>query len=87
MEKCRGCNNAKGNKRIGAGVYQCGKCGAVYGTCYLGDSYEYVRPRFSAVEPLPGRERYFDFTTLGSGGIGRRHGWYDPDTRLITQIG
>ena len=87
MEKCRACGNVKGNKQIGARVYRCEKCGAIYGTCYLGESYEYVLPYFSAAFPPHALQRYFDFTTLGSEGVGRRHGWFDPDTRRITQIG
>jgi hypothetical protein len=31
--------------------------------------------------------RYYDFTTLSSQGIGRRHGWYNPATKLIVQTG
>ncbi len=86
MELCRSCSNGRRNKKIGAGVYQCGKCGALYGTCYLGDSYEYVLPHFSREEVPADRTRHFDFTTIGST-VGRRHGWFDPVTRLITQTG
>lgn len=68
-------------------LYTCKACGAIYGTCYLGDSYALVKP-FFAKEAVPAeRERYFDLTCLGSGGITRRHGWYDPTTGYTTQVG
>jgi hypothetical protein len=68
-------------------VYTCARCEALYGSCYLGDSYTLVRPHFTTDPTADQRARYFDFTTLGSKGIERRHGWYDPTTRLITQVG
>lgn len=83
---CRACDNVRGNKEVRTGVYTCAKCEAIFGTCYLGDSYAYVLPRMAEGEPKQPL-RYFDFTTLGSAGVGRRHGWYDPATRLIHQIG
>ncbi len=66
-------------------IYLCARCDAIFGDCYLGESYEFVLPQFSATEP--GVSRYYDFTCLGSKGLTRRHGWYDPATRLITQVG
>jgi hypothetical protein len=30
---------------------------------------------------------YYDLTCLGSTGLTRRHGWYNPVTKLITQVG
>jgi hypothetical protein len=87
MEKCRLCGNRRGNKAIGVLLYRCAKCGALYGTCYLGESYQHVLP-FLTSNDVPATEwRYFDFTTLGSEGIEQRHGWFDPSTRHITQIG
>jgi hypothetical protein len=86
-DQCRACDNIKGNKQIQTGIYECRACNAVFGQCYLGDSYSLVLPQFSAAEIAPDDQRYFDFTTIGSKGIARRHGWYDPQTRLITQVG
>lgn len=86
--QCRACNNIRGNKPVGVGsVYQCAKCQALFGTCYKGESYLLVKPFFVQNEPDPETTRYFDFTTLGSEGLGRRHGWFDPATKLITQVG
>ena len=67
------------------GVFECPTCGAVQGTCSLGDSYGVILPRWADrdVEETV----YFDLTTLGSDGIGRRHGWFDPISREITQVG
>lgn len=86
---CPGCGSLKNKPRpeLGAQIYECRSCGAVHGTCYLGDSYGIVKPFLSAA-PVPAEQlRYFDFITLGSAGVGRRHGWFDPATRNLVQIG
>lgn len=85
---CPACSHKLGT-RLGPQLMRCAKCGATFGTLYLGDSYGIVKP---AWHPEPDkvphdRIRYFDFTTLGSEGIGRRHGWYDTLTGLIIQVG
>ena len=56
---------------------------------YLGDSYSIVKPYFApnANEIPTEQTRYYDLTTLGSQGIGRRHGWFDPQSRYIVQTG
>ena len=82
---CCGGNRRKETKV--RGVVECVKCGAVYGDCYLGESYEFVLPYFVNEEPPAESTRYFDFVTLGSKGIDRRHGWFDPSTRRIVQVG
>lgn len=69
-------------------VHQCSACTAIFGDLYLGDSYNFVLPRFTDDPAADSRARYFDFTTLGGDNTrSRRHGWYDPTTKLITQIG
>lgn len=68
-------------------VFRCRRCGAIHGTCYLGESYELVRPFWAEHEVGPELIRYYDLTCLGSKGIERRHGWYDPKTRRIVQVG
>lgn len=71
-------------------IYTCAKCDALFGDCYLGDSYTLVLPFMipDSMEPFPpDAMRYYDFTCLGSKGVTRRHGWYDPATRLIVQVG
>jgi hypothetical protein len=68
-------------------VYRCAKCDAVYGSCYLGDSYSLVLPYFVESEPPVEQTRYFDFDCLGSKGVTRRHGWYDLVSKRIVQVG
>lgn len=87
-EGCPACSHKLGYE-IEPSIKECAACGAIFGTTYLGRSYELVKPWFhKAPETVPVEAtRYFDFTTLGSAGIGRRHGWYDPATRTIIQVG
>ena len=87
---CPACNSTKNRlwkPEKHAQIFECRTCGAIHGTCYLGDSYEIVRNAWSPTEVPPEKTRYFDFITLGSKGMDRRHGWYDPETRLVVQIG
>lgn len=84
---CRACDNVRGNKEIRTGIFECAKCEALFGQCYLGDSYAVVKPQMAGPDVPSERQRYFDFTTLGSKGVGRRHGWFDKESRLITQVG
>ena len=53
----------------------------------LGETYKIVKPHFTTDPTADERARYFDFTYLYSEGIGRRHGWFDPKTGLLTQTG
>ncbi|MFP3867688.1 MAG: hypothetical protein ACLFUU_05950 [Desulfobacteraceae bacterium] len=88
--RCPACNNEKGNREVNPGslVFRCGKCEAIFSKyLYLGESYEYVRPYFAQDEVPFEQLRYYDFTCIGSEGVVRRHGWYDPQTRLIHQVG
>lgn len=70
------------------GVYEC-TCGALHGSCYLGDSYALVSPRMdpNANQVGPEDQRYYDLECVGSAGLSRRHGWYNPATRMVTQVG
>lgn len=79
------CTRRKATKLVQ--VFTCSKCDAIYGDCYLGESYGIVKALMTAVDVPHEQQRYFDFTTLGSSGIGRRHGWYDRATGYITQVG
>jgi hypothetical protein len=90
MMFCPACNSKKQrrfNPARYAQVYECRTCGAIHGTLYLGDSYSLVLPYMTDKPVPPEKTRYFDFVTLGSKGIDRRHGWFDPETRLVVQIG
>jgi hypothetical protein len=84
--KCPGCNG-HGKKTERIGIYECKSCRGVFGQCYLGESYAIVLPIFTTDPTADSRAKYFDFTCLGSKGVTRRHGWFDPQTRLLTQVG
>ena len=83
---CPACSHKRATVVEGR-IYSCAKCDAIYGDCYLGDSYSHVSP-FMSMQDVPAEQtRYYDFMCLGSKGLTRRHGWYDPSTKLITQVG
>jgi hypothetical protein len=85
---CPACSSASHTDTATAGVYTCSKCDALYGRTYLGQSYALVQPYFyEGPDPDPSEWRCFDLTCLGSKGITRRHGWYEPKSRLILQVG
>lgn len=69
------------------GVYVCASCGCVHGNTYLGDSYSIVKPAFETLPDSMVEAKPFDLMCLGSKGIERRHGFFNPATRLITQVG
>lgn len=74
-------------------VVQCRKCQAVYtvdgGSVYLGESYKIVLPYFERDPSAQSMDDciYYDLTCLGSAGISRRHGWYNPTTKRVVQVG
>ncbi len=74
------------NGRVICGVHVCPKCGGVLGQCYKGDSYTIVKPFFSS-NSNPADQVYFDLTVLGSDGVTRRHGWFNPADRCLVQVG
>ena len=69
------------------GVYEHDACGAVLGSCYKGDAYAIYLPYWAPPETPAENERYFDLELLGSAGIERVHGWFDIQTRRLTQVG
>ena len=85
---CPACSHKLATKVEGfTTMHQCAKCEAIYGSCYLGDSYTLVLPWMVEKEPPADIIRYYDLECLGSNGITRRHGWYDPATKRIVQVG
>lgn len=65
----------------------CGGCGGIYTVrrIYRGESYTIVRPSWhTGPETTP---VYFDLDVIGSEGPERRHGWFEPTTKCITQVG
>lgn len=85
--KCPACNSKRNKVTKIVGVYECKKCGAFFGKCYKGESYEIVLPYMAKKEVSLEKQRYYDLICLGSDGITRRHGWFDTTTKLITQAG
>lgn len=83
--KCPACGAL--GKQIATQVFQCERCEAVYGTVYRGELHRYVIMQFFPGNVPPERERYFDFTVLGAHRIARVHGWYDIETKRVTQVG
>ena len=83
---CPLCSKTKGYS-LGGQTFECASCGAIHGTCYLGDSYSLVKPFFGPECSTPEEQRYFDLTCLGSRGVERRHGWFNPATKTLTQVG
>ena len=76
-------------ERLRDALRVCRKCGALYTpagrSIYLGESYAVVSPYMTDGD-LDGAV-YYDLLTIGSEGIRRRHGWYDPRTKRILQVG
>ena len=70
-----------------SGVYQHSRCQAVLGQCYKGDAYGIYIPQWAPEDTPAENQRYFDLTLLGSAGIERVHGWFDIETRKLTQVG
>lgn len=85
---CPSCGSSRDSRQVvgRSQLYVCGRCGSLHGTAYLGESYEFVLPYMtSSVEGVA--EFPYDLVTLGSRGVERRHGFYQPSTKLITQVG
>lgn len=85
---CPGCNGEiaySGSATTGT----CKGCGGLISTgIYLGDSFTLVKSQYHPDANFPmDKARYFDLTCVGSAGVVRRHGWYDPKTRQVVQEG
>jgi len=87
--ECPGCSEpVSTGTKLGAGVVECAGCGGVISTyaIWLGDTYKYVSNDWDPKGSFDGA-RYYDFSYLGSKGLGRRHGWFNPATKGIVQTG
>lgn len=93
--RCGCCDSLIGTREPGAPglVYRCDGCGGLVGACRVEESYGLVRPQFAGLdrerEMTRNEEatRYFDLLVSGNGVTTRRHGWFDPATRTIVQVG
>lgn len=84
---CPACSGKRAMETTTVGVKRCLKCGALFGQCYKGESYGVVKPFWSELPENKNALRYFDFVTLGSAGIERRHGWFDIRNNKLVQVG
>jgi hypothetical protein len=86
--RCPACSGSLKSKDGRLDLDECRRCEAVVSqTMYKGDSFEVVLPFFETGSYEPEEQRYFDLTVVGSEGVERRHGWYLPRTRRMTQVG
>jgi len=87
IQNCPACGNTRKKEvSIEDIVYECTRCGCIYGKLTLGQSYKYVsglaKGKINKANIKP-----FDLICLSSKGIIRRHGWYDPNTKKVVQVG
>ena len=85
---CPGCSHPQSTPHSKVdNVVTCAGCGGIYtlSPIYRGESYQIVLPSWDEGEAA--EEVYYDLTVLGSDGIQRRHGWFNPATKQITQTG
>jgi hypothetical protein len=89
MPACPACSCTRGHRLVKfPRVFSCYSCEGVVGDAgYLGDSYGLVSPHWADREVPAALTRYFDLVALGSTGEVRRHGWFDPRSRRVTQVG
>jgi hypothetical protein len=97
--KCPACSSyrvkeqaLRGAHGVGDQVHDCLACGAVFGTfAHFEDSYQHVAGRWCGCQIPKGapdvEQRYFDFTGLNGQAQDRRHGWYHPACKRLTQVG
>ena len=76
----------KSGRRI-FGVFSHSRCNAVLGSCYKGESYDIYLPYWAPANVPAENERYFNLEVLGSAGIEHVHGWFDIESRKLTQVG
>ena len=86
-EHCPACGGRRFKATDHWSIKTCTRCNAIFGKCYLGESYGIVLPYLTDEDVPTERTRYYDFDCIGSKGLTRRHGWFDPATKLITQVG
>lgn len=83
--RCEACNGKCDLALVrGVAVFRCRDCaGLNHDSMSEEESYRVVLP-YMADDPVPPEQWvYYDFSGPGY----RRHGWYDPNTGLIQQVG
>lgn len=87
---CPGCGGRPGRPTSVAGVVHCQRCGGIFGSCAAAEAQTLVRSEWSTDPEADSRAIGFDLTITDlprEQGGGRRHGWFDPTTKRITQTG
>ena len=91
---CPGCGGRPGAEVCGVStVHKCQGCGGIFGSCTQLEAIHLVFPQFALPEDQPGADEraiLFDLDVTDASrenGGGRRHGFFDPLTRRITQTG
>lgn len=78
-------------ERLADRARECRACGCIHTpegrAIYKGDSYQIVGATMTSCPEATARQVAYDLTVLGSGGVERRHGFFDPRTKRITQVG
>lgn len=89
QEGCPGCSATEYTETETSGIVRCGGCGGLYTLwhVYLGQTYRHVSNQWDDTDCPVEEWRYYDFQYLGSEGEGRRHGWFCPHNKKITQTG
>jgi hypothetical protein len=78
-----GCSDFTTDKN---GMNTCDGCNAIFGEFKsLAETRNYVYQRWFKGDKEPDHTVYYDFTYMN--GKKRTHGWFDPITKTITQIG
>lgn len=84
--RCRACSGTLRVSREGVGLLECRRCRGLHGTLYRGEATALVGLGLPMLDESD-NVRYFDLDVLGSDGIRRLHGWYDPVRRRVVQYG
>lgn len=94
---CPSCDSPHRTPREHRGIYQCSSCGCVYGRAssyevtlaYVKDEWDVRMPVTDPIAALhaASQEQGYDFIYMRGGKIERRHGFFNPKTRCITQVG
>ena len=86
---CPACSSTSSRAHDLSGVRVCAACSCIFTERAIlrGDSFTIVLPSWDEAGIPIEDERPFDLTVVGSAGVERRHGWFNPATRRITQTG
>lgn len=89
MSECPACSSTSSRSHFVPGVRVCEACSCIFTERAItrGDSFTIVLPSFDEAGCQVEDERPFDLTVVGSDGVERRHGWFNPATRRLTQVG